>query len=65
MLSKTLEKTYKNVIYDYDKEHVTPYILRSNIFNKNNYFYKKEKKITEETETKLKIMIDKKALKKS
>ena len=40
--SKTLEKVYNNVIYDYDKEHVTPYILRSNIFNKKNYFYKKD-----------------------
>ncbi len=39
---ETLEKTYKNVIYDYDKEHVTPYILRSNIFKKKNYFYKKD-----------------------
>ena len=25
---ETLEKTYKNVIYDYDKEHVTPYIYK-------------------------------------
>ena len=38
----TLEKTYKNVIYDYDKEHVTPYILRSNIFKKRNYLNKKD-----------------------
>jgi glutamate-1-semialdehyde aminotransferase/spore coat polysaccharide biosynthesis protein SpsF (cytidylyltransferase family) len=38
----TLEKVYKNVIYDYDKEHVTPYVLRSNIFKKKNYTYKKD-----------------------
>jgi glutamate-1-semialdehyde 2,1-aminomutase len=37
---KTLEKAYENVVYDYDKEHVTPYILRSNIFKKKNFLYK-------------------------
>ena len=34
---KTLSKAYANVISDYDKEHVTKYILRTNIFKKFNY----------------------------
>ena len=35
--SKSLEIANENVIYNYDKEHVTPYIIRSKIFKKKNF----------------------------
>ena len=34
---KSLKKTYKNVKLKYDKEHVTPYIIKSKKFKKYNY----------------------------
>lgn len=40
--TKSLEIANEKVIYDYDKEHVTPYILRSKLFKKKNYQYKKD-----------------------
>ncbi len=39
---KTLKKIYENAISSYDKEHVTKYVLRSNIFKKFNYKLKNE-----------------------
>ena len=39
---KTLSKIYYNVISQYDKEHVTKYVLRTNIFSKYNYKRKNE-----------------------
>ena len=34
---KSLKKTYKNAKLKYDKEHVTPYIIKSKKFKKYNY----------------------------
>ena len=37
---KTLKKTYENAVSAEDKEHVTSYIKRTNLFKKKNYFNK-------------------------
>ena len=34
---QTLKKTYQNAKLRYDKEHVTPYIIRNKKFKKYNY----------------------------
>ena len=34
---KSLKKTYKNARFKYDKEHVTPYMIKSSKFKKYNY----------------------------
>ncbi len=39
---KTLKKIRENAISSYDKEHVTKYVLRTNIFKKFNYELKNE-----------------------
>ncbi len=39
---KTLSKIYSNVISKNDKEHVTKYVLRTNIFKKYNYKLKND-----------------------
>ena len=39
---KTLSKIYHNVISEYDTEHVTKYVLRTNIFDKFSFKQKNE-----------------------
>ncbi len=39
---KTLKKTFENVVNNEDREHVTSYIRRTNLFKKQNYFNKSD-----------------------
>ncbi len=39
---KTLKKTFENVVNNDDREHVTSYIRRTNLFKKKNYFDKSD-----------------------
>jgi glutamate-1-semialdehyde 2,1-aminomutase len=56
---KVLQKAFLNSKFDYQKEHVTKYIINSNEFKKNNYFNKidcSELRITVDYEEDIKII---------